>query len=170
MQASLIFGIRCCIWLFFTFNYSLFWVKFYVTSGVQYMFKLIKFTLYKQHAFLVCIQAKVHNLAGDDYRSSVLGSIKGWIQVVFGICESFTFFLFIENNWRIMDDLLILLVILVKCNSIIFAGFMLFQVLLTCYYVMVKLLMDYSLHLEEYCTGRSSAVLECIACLSWWFY
>lgn len=29
------------------------------------------------------IQAKVHDLVGDDYRTSVLGSIKEWIQVVF---------------------------------------------------------------------------------------
>ncbi|KAK9277366.1 hypothetical protein L1049_006908 [Liquidambar formosana] len=28
------------------------------------------------------LKAKVHNLAGDDYRSSVLESIKGWIQAV----------------------------------------------------------------------------------------
>lgn len=31
----------------------------------------------------VILQAKVHDLAGDDYRTSVLESIKEWIQVVF---------------------------------------------------------------------------------------
>lgn len=30
-------------------------------------------------------QAKVHDLAGDDYRASVLESIKGWIKVVFSV-------------------------------------------------------------------------------------
>lgn len=30
---------------------------------------------------LIILQAKVHSLAGDDFRSSVLDSIKGWIQV-----------------------------------------------------------------------------------------
>ncbi|GMP93967.1 hypothetical protein CsSME_00043591 [Camellia sinensis var. sinensis] len=33
-------------------------------------------------AILLLLKAKVHNLAGDDYRSSVLESIKGWIQAV----------------------------------------------------------------------------------------
>ncbi|KAL5759472.1 hypothetical protein ACOSQ2_018310 [Xanthoceras sorbifolium] len=33
-------------------------------------------------AIFSLLKAKVHNLAGDDYRSSVLESIKGWIQVV----------------------------------------------------------------------------------------
>ncbi|TYH91034.1 hypothetical protein ES332_A13G089900v1 [Gossypium tomentosum] len=33
-------------------------------------------------AIFMLLKAKVHNLAGDDYRSSVLASIKGWIQVV----------------------------------------------------------------------------------------
>lgn len=32
-------------------------------------------------------QAKVHDLAGDDYRSSVLASIKGWIQVALLSCS-----------------------------------------------------------------------------------
>ncbi|PPR96224.1 hypothetical protein GOBAR_AA24451 [Gossypium barbadense] len=31
-------------------------------------------------AIFMLLKAKVHNLAGDDYRSSVLASIKGWIQ------------------------------------------------------------------------------------------
>lgn len=38
--------------------------------------------------FLFEWQAKVHDLAGDDYRISVLESIKGWIQVVF-LCLCF---------------------------------------------------------------------------------
>ncbi|KAG6654242.1 hypothetical protein CIPAW_05G131900 [Carya illinoinensis] len=33
-------------------------------------------------AIFLLLKAKVHNLAGDDYRSSVLESIKGWIQAV----------------------------------------------------------------------------------------
>lgn len=33
-------------------------------------------------AIFLLLKAKVHNLAGDDYRTSVLESIKGWIQVV----------------------------------------------------------------------------------------
>ncbi|XP_039037480.1 anaphase-promoting complex subunit 2-like isoform X2 [Hibiscus syriacus] len=33
-------------------------------------------------AIFMLLKAKVHDLAGDDYRSSVLDSIKGWIQVV----------------------------------------------------------------------------------------
>ncbi|KAK2636170.1 hypothetical protein Ddye_030962 [Dipteronia dyeriana] len=33
-------------------------------------------------AIFSLLKAKVHDLAGDDYRSSVLESIKGWIQVV----------------------------------------------------------------------------------------
>ncbi|KAG6670702.1 hypothetical protein I3843_Q044300 [Carya illinoinensis] len=33
-------------------------------------------------AIFLLLNAKVHNLAGDDYRSSVLESIKGWIQAV----------------------------------------------------------------------------------------
>ncbi|KAK0578450.1 hypothetical protein LWI29_010635 [Acer saccharum] len=33
-------------------------------------------------AIFSLLKTKVHNLAGDDYRSSVLESIKGWIQVV----------------------------------------------------------------------------------------
>ncbi|GLT27368.1 hypothetical protein SLA2020_023730 [Shorea laevis] len=33
-------------------------------------------------AIFLLLKAKVHNLAGDDYRNSVLDSIKGWIQAV----------------------------------------------------------------------------------------
>ncbi|KAJ7953843.1 Anaphase promoting complex subunit 2 [Quillaja saponaria] len=33
-------------------------------------------------AIFLLLKAKVHNLAGDDFRSSVLKSIKGWIQAV----------------------------------------------------------------------------------------
>ncbi|KDP41230.1 hypothetical protein JCGZ_15637 [Jatropha curcas] len=33
-------------------------------------------------AIFLLLQAKVHDLAGDDYRASVLESIKGWIQAV----------------------------------------------------------------------------------------
>ncbi|XP_022776827.1 anaphase-promoting complex subunit 2 isoform X2 [Durio zibethinus] len=33
-------------------------------------------------AIFLLLKAKVHNLAGDDYRSSVLDSIKGWIEAV----------------------------------------------------------------------------------------
>ncbi|KAL0003817.1 hypothetical protein SO802_011378 [Lithocarpus litseifolius] len=36
---------------------------------------------YSSVIFLL-LKAKVHDLAGDDYRSSVLESIKGWIQAV----------------------------------------------------------------------------------------
>lgn len=32
-------------------------------------------------AIFLLLKAKVHDLAGDDYRTSVLGSIKEWIQV-----------------------------------------------------------------------------------------
>lgn len=56
--------------------------------------KLINLHLINSLLSLFALQAKVHNLAGDDYRSSVLDSIKEWIQVVFGVCESFTFSLF----------------------------------------------------------------------------
>lgn len=45
--------------------------------------------------FLNAWQAKVHNLAGDDYRSSVLESIKQWIQVIFFcLCDLFSSFFF----------------------------------------------------------------------------
>ncbi|KAL3721483.1 hypothetical protein ACJRO7_033908 [Eucalyptus globulus] len=33
-------------------------------------------------AIFLLLKAKVHNLAGDDFRSSILGAVKGWIQAV----------------------------------------------------------------------------------------
>ncbi|XWS34126.1 hypothetical protein CRYUN_Cryun21dG0013300 [Craigia yunnanensis] len=63
--------------------------------------------------------AKVHNLAGDDNRSSVLDSIKGWIQVVFGVCESFTFSFSLKATVRIMDDLFLLAIPMQFLNALL---------------------------------------------------
>ncbi|KAH1031354.1 hypothetical protein J1N35_043528 [Gossypium stocksii] len=104
-------------------------------------------------AIFMLLKAKVHNLAGDDYRSSVLASVKGWIQVGFGVCKSFTFFLFIESNFKksIHGCLANLAVNFGKILKYLFPGFMLFQVLLTCCYFSLWLsyLRACSLHLEN---------------------
>ena len=46
--------------------------------------------------FLFGWQAKVHDLAGDDYRASVLGSINEWIKVVSSVYQRVHFFHLIQ--------------------------------------------------------------------------
>lgn len=72
--------------LYWTSSFPILYVR--ITSHIFFVCNL---SLGPIKIFLCVWQAKVHDLAGDDYRSSVLESIKGWIQVFFLVCVALFF-------------------------------------------------------------------------------